>query len=349
MMFDKKLTMGVIIPVGNHSKYLGDVIDALNKQIRKPDELIIVSDMIEDTSLHYLDRLKPEYKLVHTDYAEGRYGVSSARNIGAEESTAEILIFLDSDVLLPEDYLEKLEKDFKAEGSKVNGILGISAEDCCFPDFFSNYKNIWMRYTYYRLSGAVGTLNTSCFAITRNAFFTSGGFDEFRRKDLEDAIYGDKLRKKGYVIKVNNKLEYVHKKEYTLSTAVKTDIFRSKKLTEYNMQLLMKDEKKTRSSIPFGYFLGIPLFYLAFFFIAVAFFNPYAILLSFFCLILATLVNIDYLIFIYKIKGPGFTLKAILYQFMVFGSSGLGILVGIKNSISFIIYSIMSKQRRKAR
>jgi GT2 family glycosyltransferase len=276
-------------------------------------------------------------KLINVSHASGRYGVSAARNIGAENAGGEIFVFLDADVILPDTYLEKLKKRFDSYYGKkeeIDGILGISATNCYFKDFFSNYKNLWMRYTYQRLKGYVGTLNTSCFAITRHAFFSSGGFDEFRRRDVEDAIYGDKLLKLGFKIIVADELEYIHKKKYNLLSAIQVDIFRSRKLTEYSFPLLFQRNKNPESSIPRNYFFGITTFYLALLLLPFGLIKIHFTFMALLLILVSPVLSADYLQYLKNIKGFSFALKAFIYQFVVFTASGIGIILGLIKAIA---------------
>ncbi len=339
------LTISVIIPVGNGYPYLTDVFQALNIQSRRPDELIIVNDRVRDGSLDCLDLLDMEYRVIGTNTENGRYGVSAARNIGAENSSSAILVFLDSDVILPDLYLERLYEQFRLPRhpeEHIDGIVGISGEECIFRNFLSNYKNLWMRYTYLRLKGFIGTVNTSCFAMRREAFLGSGGFDEsFRRPGIkswrlpgiEDFIFGDRLRDKGYNNIVVKELYYIHKKKYNLRSAIRVDYIRSKELTEYYIRLILRGGKKPKNSIPGNYYLGIPLFYLALVLLPLGYFNRYIFFISLFLFIISSVLGMNFLLYVKKIKGLRFSFKAFFYQFIMYASSGIGIALGILSAI----------------
>ena len=329
--------ISLVIPVGNGSPYLPHVFRALNAQTRRPDQILIVNDRVRDNSLACVDLLDMPFRIVASRPDRGRYGAAAARNIGAEYSKGSLLVFLDADVILPADYLEALSRKFenaRRSGETVDAVVGISGTDCTFRDFFSNYKNLWMRFTYQRLRGFVGTVNTSCFAVRREAFFGSGGFDEFRRRDVEDAVYGDKLYKQGYRVVVDNDLEYVHKKKYGLLSAIRVDMFRSRKLTEYSLSVLMNKESNPRSSIPRSYFFGIPLCCAALALLPVAFLNRYVLFISLFLLALSSALSLEFLSYVGKIKGRLFALKAFFYQLVVFASSGVGIAAGLVTSLA---------------
>lgn len=337
-----KRTYGIVIPVGNNSRYLGDVLFHLNKLTVKADQIVIVNDRIQDRTLEPLSVLEQEYQLVSTDLNNNRYGVSAARNIGVENCTCDIIVFVDSDVLLTPNYLEQLEKQYDKDWDKVDGIMGLSSEYCPFDNFNSQYKNLWMRFTYLRMKGIVGSITTSSLAIKKDVFEKSGGFDEFRRRDVEDAVFGDQLKKQGFNIVVNKNLDYIHKKYYNFGSLFKIDIFRSRKLTEFTLPITFSSEKNPESSIPFGYFLAIPLTYLAILSLPLFLINPFLILISPGLLLLATFLSLDFIIYTAKVKTINFALRAILKQFFVFFASGLGILKGILNLL-FLSFRLKKK------
>jgi glycosyltransferase involved in cell wall biosynthesis len=327
----KSLSLSVVIPVGTGSDVLPEVIESLNKQSRKPEEIIIVNDRVKDKSLDCVENIRINHIVVKTQPDKGRYGVSSARNIGAENSSSDIILFLDSDVILPDNYISDLMEII----SDIDGILGVQSADCGYENFASVFKNLWMRYTYIKLKKKViGLFYTSSAAIRRKSFNKTGGFDEeYRVPGVEDTIFGNKLLNYNIKIRICETLEFIHKKYYTVKSALITDFTRSKQLTLYFIKTLPSPLNRKRTSVPIAYFLSIPSIFLGLITFILSFWHILFILLSIFFFLIPNFFTFDFLKFIYKTKGAGFSVKSLFYQYLVFIFSGTGIFYGIVLSI----------------
>jgi glycosyltransferase involved in cell wall biosynthesis len=245
--------ISVIIPVGNDAIYLGEVLNGLSEQTQKPFEVVIVDDRVTDSSLKLLQKTELPIKLLKT--TEERYGVSSARNIGAESAGGDIIVFIDSDVLIPLDALSRIGKATE----KYDGAIGIQSKYCGFNNTASKYKNQWMRWTFLKLKSPVSLFYTSLAGIKRSAFIESGGFDErYKMPSIEDTVFGNKLAQLGFKIHIDKQLEYIHKRRYSLFDILKTDFRRSKDLVFYFLKGTDK-RRKPKTSVPLEAFLVLPI------------------------------------------------------------------------------------------
>ncbi len=111
------MRVSVIIPTYNRSNDLAELFESLLKQSYKPIEIIIVDDTPNDS----VKKLCEEYKhkldeqginLVYLRNPRER-SAAIARNIGIEKARGDILLFLDSDVVLFSNYIEELVRVFK--------------------------------------------------------------------------------------------------------------------------------------------------------------------------------------------------------------------------------------------
>lgn len=104
-----KLT--IIIPTYNCGKYIARLLECLDKQLTSDVEIIVVNDGSTDNTLEILNDFR-NIKVI--DKPNG--GVSSARNVGIENSTGEYIAFIDADDMVTEDYikkiLDKIEEDY---------------------------------------------------------------------------------------------------------------------------------------------------------------------------------------------------------------------------------------------
>lgn len=94
----KKPFFSIIVPVYNVEKYLEKCVHSLLRQENAADilEIILVDDGSTDQSGALCDRMAKEFLQVRTFHQENG-GLSSARNLGIQNSNGEYIIFADSD------------------------------------------------------------------------------------------------------------------------------------------------------------------------------------------------------------------------------------------------------------
>lgn len=106
------MRFSVIIPVYNRPKEVDELLDSLCMQTFTDFEVIVVEDGSSVTSesicKSYQDRLDLKY------YFKSNSGPGPSRNYGAERSQGEYLIILDSDVIVPKDYLKTIDDELRA-------------------------------------------------------------------------------------------------------------------------------------------------------------------------------------------------------------------------------------------
>lgn len=175
----------IVIPGRHVSSTILDCLSSIRRQNLSYIQNIIV---VENGSQEFKPgSLGSDIELIHL--AEGNR--STARNKGAERSSAEILIFLDADVVLEDGWIEAVISKFNENTDVVVTPIVPSA---------SNY-NILLRYRVFRgLKKTKGTfislmknspeelvINSAAFAIRRNVFNQLNGFDPllFRHEDLD--------------------------------------------------------------------------------------------------------------------------------------------------------------------
>jgi GT2 family glycosyltransferase len=121
--------VSVIIPTYNRVRDVDACLDSILAQKTLPLEVILVDDSegfyVENLARHR--KAEFENKTVKLEYIKNRRGASStiARNIGADNADADILLFLDSDVVLENDYISEILNVYNGhpEAKAVQGII----------------------------------------------------------------------------------------------------------------------------------------------------------------------------------------------------------------------------------
>lgn len=109
----------LIIPVYNRPDEVRELLDSLLEQHYKDFEVVVVEDgsslPCREVVAGYAGRLDVRY------YAKENSGPGQSRNYGAERSSGDYLIVLDSDCVLPPGYLEAVDAELRREPSDAFG------------------------------------------------------------------------------------------------------------------------------------------------------------------------------------------------------------------------------------
>jgi glycosyltransferase involved in cell wall biosynthesis len=164
-MKSKKSKISVIIPVYNEEEDISTCISSLNKQSKKPSEIIVVDDGSSDDSLNVISKFKG-VKILQQDHK----GPGAARNLGAKKANGDILIFVDSDMSFDKDYIKNLVLPLE----RNKEIVGTT----------HNYEEVKINKTIWsKLWGNIRVDEDSAKdvkifrAIRKNKFLEFGGFD----------------------------------------------------------------------------------------------------------------------------------------------------------------------------
>jgi len=126
-----KLTVSVIIPTKNRPADLAAMLPSLFRQTVIPDQLIIVDQSASDESERQVRSLyeeaSPEIRNglgLHYFHEPNVSGGATARNRGLEIVNADVTLFLDDDVMLEPDFIERL-LDVYSSHPDAAGVSGI--------------------------------------------------------------------------------------------------------------------------------------------------------------------------------------------------------------------------------
>lgn len=151
----KKMNYSIIVPVYNRPDEVDELLQSLTAQTEKDFEVVVVEDgstlTCEDVCKQYAGILDLHY------YDKPNSGPGQSRNYGAERARGDYLIILDSDVVLPVDYLSNIKRHL-AEGTDAFG-----GPDRAHPSFTPIQKAISYSMTSFFTTGGIrgGTSNTS--------------------------------------------------------------------------------------------------------------------------------------------------------------------------------------------
>jgi cellulose synthase/poly-beta-1,6-N-acetylglucosamine synthase-like glycosyltransferase len=232
-MDESALSISVIVPVYNSKT--NDLVDLFRSlfSLDYPAELfkIILVDggSKEDHMLEALNKMDNKARIrVQIVRSKHNYGVSAARNMGAQFSRCGVLAFTDSDCVVEVSWLKNIADLFTRfiEISAMSGpyipfqssrLIG-KCEGHLKEAFFE--KKVWTNG--YKKSGTVARGGN--FAIRREAFFSLGGFNESLRTK-EDHEFAQRIINSGRKIYFSNSLLIYHKYKEKLKDILRQSFY----------------------------------------------------------------------------------------------------------------------------
>jgi len=119
MTGEKEMKVSIVIPTYYRSKDLTELFDSLLRQSVKPFEVIVVDDTPTDAIKNVCEEYCGKFrelgiKLIYIRN-QREPSLTIARNIGVNMAKGDIILFLDSDVILYPDYIEKCLEVFEVK------------------------------------------------------------------------------------------------------------------------------------------------------------------------------------------------------------------------------------------
>jgi glycosyltransferase involved in cell wall biosynthesis len=188
----------IIVPVFNRPDEVDELLQSLVEQTFDDFEVIIVEDgsnvPCEDVCRKYEQKLHLRY------FMKPNSGPGQSRNYGAERANGEYLLILDSDVVLPNDYLKAIEDELNAHPCEAFG-----GPDASHPSFSPVQKAISYSMTSFFTTGGIrgGKAKLDKFyprsfnmGIRRDVYLALGGFSKMRFG--EDIDFSYRICEAGY-------------------------------------------------------------------------------------------------------------------------------------------------------
>ncbi len=182
----------LVIPVYNRPHEMDELLESLCHLEHKDFEVVIVEDGSKVSSKPIAERYSQKLSIKYI--SQNNTGPGLARNKGAEHSSANWIIFLDSDTIIPKDYLNKVD-DYLSQ----NQIDVFGGADTAMENFSEIQKAISYAMTSFFTTGGIrGTKGKKMdkffprsfnMGITRSVFETTGGFSKLRFGEDIDFSY----------------------------------------------------------------------------------------------------------------------------------------------------------------
>jgi GT2 family glycosyltransferase len=194
--------LAAIIPATDRPRTLRRCVEAIRAASEAPDEVIVIDE-------------------------PAGAGPAAARNTGAARTRAEVLAFVDSDVVVRPDAFARMRRAFAAD-PELCAIFGSYDDDPEARGAVSGFRNLLHHHVHQSGAGQAQTFWAGLGAVRRDAFLAVGEFDENRYPEpsIEDVELGMRLSDAGGRIELDPGLQGKHLKAWTLAEAARTDFAR---------------------------------------------------------------------------------------------------------------------------
>lgn len=208
-----ELSFSFIVPVYNRPNEIKELLESLNLQTyRKPFEVVIVEDGSTISSKNVVASYENDITISY--YEKANSGPGDSRNYGMEKAKGSYFIVLDSDCIVPPQYLEEVQKSLQN-----NFVHCYGGPDAAHESFTTVQKAINYAMTSFLTTGgirggkkAVDKFQPRSFnmGISKEAFETVGGYGNIHPGEDPDLTI--RIWNKGYQTKLIPEAYVFHKR-----------------------------------------------------------------------------------------------------------------------------------------
>lgn len=250
------LKFSIIVPVYNREAEVADLLDSLANQTDKGFEAVIVEDgssqPCRQVCQSYADKLDLQY------FFKENEGRSIARNYGIDRANGDYFIFVDSDCILPPDYIATLRESLAAEPADCFG-----GPDAAHESFTDIQKAINYSMTSFLTTGGIrgGKVQMEKFVprtfnmgFSREVYEKTGGFREMFSEDIDMST---RIRLNGFSIALYRPVRVYHKRRVNFRKFWRqVHVFGMSRIT---LKLLYPGSMKLVHTLPAVFTLGSAL------------------------------------------------------------------------------------------
>ncbi|MDE6842255.1 MAG: glycosyltransferase [Muribaculaceae bacterium] len=210
------MLFSIIVPVYNRPDEVADLLASLDAQTDRGFEIILVEDGSTVPCRPQAEAYKSRMRLKY--YYKENEGRSIARNYGIVRADGDFLVFVDSDCVLPPDYIASLRAALKAHPE--TDCFG--GPDAAHDSFTDTQKAINYAMTSFLTTGGIrgGKVSMEKFTprtfntgFSRKVFERVGGFREMFSEDIDMST---RIRRAGFNIALFPEVYVYHKRRGNL-------------------------------------------------------------------------------------------------------------------------------------
>jgi glycosyltransferase involved in cell wall biosynthesis len=202
--------ISIVIPNYNGADTIGECLTAAFASKYNEFEVVVVDDCSGDNSVEIIRKFPCKLVCI-----EKRSGTSKARNIGAQNSTGDVIFFTDADCLVQEDTLSIINKTLSETDSSTI-IGGTYARMPYDKGFFNTFQSVFVNYSETKNIENPDYIAAHAMVIDARTFRESGGFPEDFLPIIEDVEFSHRMRRSGCTLVMNPGIQVRHIFNFTM-------------------------------------------------------------------------------------------------------------------------------------
>lgn len=214
------IRVSVIVPAFNAARTIGACLEAIRASVDEQTEILVVDDGSADETPELARRAGAAV------CQQSRQGPAAARNCGAAAAGGDILVFVDSDVIIHADAIGRMVAALDSD-PRLTAVFGSYDSSPRVDGPVARYRNLLHAYTHQTGARRTFTFWAGLGAVRRKDFEAIGGFNSrrFETASIEDIEFGARLISGGGQIALDPGVQGAHCKQWTLATMVHTDLW----------------------------------------------------------------------------------------------------------------------------
>lgn len=208
------ISYSIVTPVYNCGDQTKELLESLSRQAFRNFEIILVEDGKGDSyevAKAYENKLNLQYYYLKDS------GVSHRRNYGISKARSSFYLFFDSDCIIPEDYFEKLDRQYTTDAFDAFG-----GKDAALKSFTPFQQAVNYAMTSFFTTGGIRGSKKKIdkfyprsfnMGFSKEVFEKTGGFPEDITPPGEDMILSIRIYEKGFKVKSCPDLFVYHKRK----------------------------------------------------------------------------------------------------------------------------------------
>lgn len=317
--------VAIIIPVHNNAVYLGKCLEAVLPEAREQKwEVIVVDDASTDSS-----SVIAEDKGAKVVKLTRNVGVSAARNAGVRATDAEILIFVDSDVVASTGTLSNMvEILLKRPEIKVVGAYPCPGD--LSSEWSAHFVGLRSAWGYHWVEGETerrfSSIQSECGALRRSVFEELDGFSERHGGvGMEEFHMAHELERRGYGHILLRAASYRHHYK-TLGRRCRALFDRTARWVPLLFQRRKFESRGAVGTADAAF--SCLLTFVALVSLLLGFLTPWSLVVAALAWLIQLIIELPFLRFAYKIYGLRMALYALPALQVMHVAIGLGFLWG---------------------
>ncbi|VVB62211.1 Glycosyltransferase AglG [uncultured archaeon] len=198
----KNLQISIVIPTYHRMHDLNTCLDSILTQTTLPEEIIIVDDSDNNEIEQLIQRRLIEFKNIKIVLKylrnERDKSLTISRNLGVKNAIGDIILFLDSDVILENKYIEEILKMHKKKPDAI-GVQGYITNSCKFTRSNKLLRRLFFQSNLEKEKCRILTSVMSTYPYELNHIIScewlSGANCSFRKEIFNNFMFDEKIRR----------------------------------------------------------------------------------------------------------------------------------------------------------